>query len=184
MRLWLLRHARVQLPEGTCYGASDVPADPGLTEAAADHWAGRLPGGVTWRVSGLGRAQQLARAIRNRRNDLSEPRVDVRLNEMDFGRWEMRPWDAVDRSDFDAWMASFAHHRFGGGESTQMLLDRVAAALTDMRTLAAADVAWVTHAGVIRAASYIARGADMPIPGAAQWPREGPEPGGGICLDL
>ena len=27
MKLWLLRHARVLLPDGLCYGASDVPAD-------------------------------------------------------------------------------------------------------------------------------------------------------------
>ena len=30
MKLWLLRHARVLLPEGLCYGSSDVPADTAL----------------------------------------------------------------------------------------------------------------------------------------------------------
>ncbi|MFT5933725.1 MAG: alpha-ribazole phosphatase, partial [Hydrogenophaga sp.] len=28
MKLWLVRHARVQLASGLCYGASDVPAEP------------------------------------------------------------------------------------------------------------------------------------------------------------
>ena len=63
MKLWLLRHARVQLPDGLCYGGSDVPADPDLTLDAARHWTARLPVGAIWRVSALGRAQQLADAL-------------------------------------------------------------------------------------------------------------------------
>ncbi|TNF62069.1 MAG: phosphoglycerate kinase [Burkholderiales bacterium] len=184
MKLWLLRHARVQLPGGLCYGASDVPADPELTLAAARHWAPQLPGEALWRVSGLGRAQQLARAIRSLRPAWPVPVIDARLNEMDFGRWELAPWDRIARRDFDDWMLDFAHHRFGGAESTQMLIDRVAQALTEQRRAAPRQAVWVTHAGVIRAVCYLARGGTLPIPGVGHWPREAPEPGGGLCLDV
>jgi alpha-ribazole phosphatase len=182
MKLWLLRHAQVQLQAGLCYGASDVPADPVLTEAAARHWAPRVPAGALWRVSALGRAQQLARALQALRPDLPDAQVDVRLNEMHFGQWELQPWDSIPRPAFDVWMADFAHHRFGGVESTQMLLDRVAQAFEDARAAASPDVVWVTHAGVIRAASFLAQGGTMPIPGVQHWPREAPPPGGGLCL--
>ncbi len=185
MKLWLLRHARVSLPPGLCYGASDVPADEAHTRAAAIHWAQTLPAGLRLRVSALGRARQLARALRALRPDLPEAVVDARLNEMDFGRWERQHWDAIPRAAFDEWMADFAHHRVGGGESTQALIDRVAAALADERASASeGDAVWLTHAGVIRAACYLAGGGITPIPGVAHWPSEAPGPGEGLCLAL
>ncbi len=184
MKLWLLRHARVQLEAGLCYGASDVPADPALTLSAARHWAAQLPDGAAWRVSGLRRARQLAQAVRAARPGLPEAVVDIRLNEMNFGQWELQAWDAIPRQAFDVWMADFAQHRFGGVESTQMLLERVAQALADARTAELAHAVWITHAGVIRAATYLVQGGVLPIPGVAHWPREAPGPGEGLCLEL
>jgi len=114
MKLWLLRHARVQLPDGLCYGASDVAADAALTLAAARLWAPRLPEDALWRVSALGRAQQMVEAIRFLRPSLPAPVVDPQLNEMHFGHWELQRWDSIPRQAFDDWMKDFAHHRFGG----------------------------------------------------------------------
>jgi len=184
MKLWLLRHARVQLPDGLCYGGSDVAPDPELTLAAARHWAPQLPDGALWRVSALGRAQQLAEAIRSLRPSLPVPVVDARLNEMHFGRWELQPWDRIPRQAFDDWMQDFAHHRFGETESTQMLLERVSRALAELRVSGAGSAIWIGHAGVIRAVSYLVNAGPMPIPGVEHWPREAPAPGEGICLDV
>ena len=184
MKLWLLRHARVTLEAGLCYGASDVPADLALTLAAAEAAAARLPRGLRVCVSGLGRAQQLARELHALRPDLGPAVTDPRLNEMDFGHWELQPWDAMPRAAFDAWMADFAHHRFGGAESTQQIIDRVADALDDLRTQTVQEAVWVTHAGVIRAVQYIATHGRGPIRYASQWPREAPAPGGWMALDL
>lgn len=185
MRLWLLRHAAVMLPAGLCYGASDVSADTGLTCAAAERWAATLPSGLRLRVSALGRAGQLARALRERRPDLPQALVDARLNEMDFGQWERQPWDTIPRPVFDAWMADFAHYRVGGGESAQALIDRVAAALGDELAHAGqGDAVWITHAGVIRAACYLTGGGAVPIASVDHWPHEAPGPGEGLCLML
>jgi alpha-ribazole phosphatase len=182
MKLWLLRHARVELEPGLCYGASDVPANGELTQQAGQAAAALLPPGLPVWVSGLGRAQQLARALSHLRPDLGAAVVDTRLNEMDFGRWELQPWDAMPRAAFDVWMADFAHHRFGGAESTQELIDRVADALEDLRQRALGDAVWVTHAGVIRAAQFITTHGRGPIRCASQWPREAPATGGHLCL--
>ncbi len=51
MRLWLVRHARVMLAGGLCYGASDVPADPDHTQAVAATLATVLPFGMPLWVS-------------------------------------------------------------------------------------------------------------------------------------
>jgi alpha-ribazole phosphatase len=57
VKLWLLRHARVDLAAGLCYGASDVPAHAELTLAAAQAPAELLPPSAPVWVSALGRAR-------------------------------------------------------------------------------------------------------------------------------
>lgn len=190
-RLWLVRHARPLVEPGLCYGASDMPADAADTERAASELAAVLPAGATLVMSGLQRAQQLARALQARRPELALPLCDPRLNEMDFGRFELSRWDAIDRAEFDAWTDNFHSHRFGGRESVAELLARVGQALHDAGLIqpstekqypASQDLVWFTHAGVIRAASLLhARPDARPL--ATDWPAQAPAFGGWHCLD-
>lgn len=184
MKLWLLRHAPVLLPAGLCYGASDVPADAAITRDVAKAFAPLPPPGTPVWVSGLLRAQQMAGALQAQRPDLGAARIDLRLNEMDFGTWELNRWDAVPQTAFDEWMADFAHHRFGGAESTQQLLYRVAAALGDLRPATSTDVVWVTHAGVIRAVQHIVGSGSPLIREASEWPKEAPLPGAWTSVEF
>lgn len=175
MKLWLLRHARVLAAPGVCYGASDLPADPEATHAAAQAAAAVLPAGLPVWVSGLQRAQQLAHDLHTLRPDLGAPRRDPRLNEMDFGCWEGHTWAHIPRTAVEAWTADFAHHRFGGAESTQQVIDRVAAALEDLVAQVGQDgeALWVTHAGVTKAVMYLKAQGARPIRSAAEWPTTG-----------
>jgi alpha-ribazole phosphatase len=184
MKLWLLRHARVDLAAGLCYGQSDVPAHAAHTDEAARAAAAMLPPVLPVWVSGLGRARQLADALCGQRPDLGMPITDARLNEMDFGEWELKPWSVIPMAAFDRWMADFAGHRFGGRESTQDVIERVAAALDDLRAAGSPDALWITHAGVIRAVQYLATHGSARIRNARQWPAEAPAPGGLVCLQL
>ena len=186
MKLWLLRHARVLAAPGLCYGASDLPADPDATRAAANAAAAVLPAGLPVWVSGLARARQLAERLQTQRPDLGVPRADVRLNEMDFGQWEGQAWAHIPRAAVDAWTTDFAHHRFGGAESTQQVIDRVAAALADVAAQVGPTGAalWVTHAGVVRAVNHLARRGPAPIRHAADWPVDGLAHGGLCVLEL
>lgn len=180
MRLWLVRHAEVAAAAGLCYGASDLPADAAATRAAAQALAGRLPQGLPVRVSPLRRCTLLARSVQALRPDLV-PEPDARLREFDFGAWEQRRWADIGRAEFDAWMADFAHARPGGGESVTELMARVAAAWDDWRA-GGRDAAWVTHAGVIRAARLLAGGRRQ-VRAAADWPAEGLAFGALLALD-
>ncbi|HEX4843569.1 MAG TPA: histidine phosphatase family protein [Limnobacter sp.] len=180
MNLWLMRHAPVLLPPGICYGASDVLADEAATLDAAQHAAEQLPRGLPVRVSGLRRAQQLACQLAVLRPDLHAAIVDPRLNEMNFGCWEMQLWDAVPQSVFDAWLADFDHHRFGDVESTHMLLQRVGQALSELQT----DELWIAHAGVVRAVQWIVEHGMTPVRQAANWPATVVEPGGVWMLKI
>lgn len=179
MKLWLLRHAPVLLPPGLCYGASDVPADEAATRQAAQAAAACLPARLPVWVSGLRRAQQLADALQAHRPDLAPARIDSRLNEMDFGCWELQAWNAIPRAFIDDWVNNFAHYRFGGVESTQCVIDRVAQVITGMRAALGADgqAVWITHAGVIRAANYIAAHGSQRPAELDLWPQGAIAPG-------
>ncbi len=184
MRLWLVRHGRVVLQPGLCYGASDVPADAAHTQAVAAALATRLPTSAKLWASGLARARQMADAVRAQRPDLGAAQPDVRLNEMHFGQWELQRWEAIPRNAFDAWMADFADHRFGGVESTQQVIDRVAGALADTRAAGGEAAVWFTHAGVIRAVQFLLAHPGGRIAGVRQWPEHAPEPGGTMEVRL
>lgn len=191
-RLWLVRHARPLVEPGLCYGSSDLPADAADTERAARELAAVLPPGAALVMSGLQRAQQLALALHALRPELAPPVADPRLNEMDFGRFELERWDAIDRAEFDAWTDDFHSHRFGGRESVGELLARVGQALRDhlaAHSSAATpgpgsqDLVCFTHAGVIRAASLLHARPDAQPLLATDWPAAAPAFGGWHCLD-
>ena len=179
MRLWLLRHAEVAAPPGLCYGASDLPAYAAATRAAARALAERLPHGLCLQVSPLQRCELLAQSLQALRPDLTL-KFDARLREFDFGTWEGRPWGDIARAEFDAWLADFALARPGGGECVAELMARVALAWDDWRA-SGREAAWVTHAGVIRAARLVARG-QRQVGAASDWPAEGLAFGASLVL--
>jgi len=188
-RLWLVRHPRPLVEPGICYGVSDLPADPLDTVRAAQALAGALPARCRLFVSALRRAQQLAQAVQALRPELPVARVEPRLNEIDFGCWEMQAWDGIERSAFDAWTADFARHRFGGRESVAELLQRVEAALAQALVPGpgeegVADLVWITHAGVIRALAHLQACPDRLPATAGHWPREAPAFGQWRIVDL
>lgn len=150
-----------------CYGRTDVPAQPEATLAAARQLAQALPRGLALQASPLQRCEQLASILRGLRPDLTYG-TDPRLAEMDFGAWEGLPWDAVPVAELDAWTRDFAAFRPGGGESVRGFMARVAAAW-DEAAQSGQERAWITHAGVIRAATLLAAGRRT-VHRAGDWP--------------
>ena len=170
MKLWLIRHARVLAPEGICYGASDLAADPDGTLTAAKNAAQWLPLGLPVYSSPLQRCSALARQLHKLRPDLGSIQQDERLVEMNFGLWEGYPWADIPRHAFDAWMANFGEHAFGGAESTQTVITRLGAFAQDLQQQGVTEAVCVCHAGSIRALHYWAIHQARPIKDARQWP--------------
>lgn len=168
MKLWLVRHARPLVDAGVCYGASDMPADESHTAATAAQLVPLLPPGLTVWTSPLQRCTQLAQALQASRPDL-KLRPDARLAEMHFGCWEGVRWDDIPRTAFDDWTTNFGVARFGGHESVNEVLQRVAAARAESKALGR-DAVWVTHAGVLRAMALLDQGFTA-LDQAAQWPQ-------------
>lgn len=171
MKLWLVRHAQPLVAPGVCYGALDMAADGLATDVAAQALARALPAGVHVVSSPLQRCEQLKQVLRGLRPDLAY-RQDARLVEMNFGHWEGQRWDAIDRAELDAWTAAFDSWRCGGAENVREFMLRVGAVWDETRASQQSTV-WITHAGVIRAATLLAQGLRH-IRRADQWPAVAP----------
>ncbi|OJY31418.1 MAG: hypothetical protein BGO98_15240 [Myxococcales bacterium 68-20] len=156
MHLFVVRHAPAQV-SGLCYGQLDVPVAPAAEEAArvaiasidvlgpASSQALPFASIVT---SPSARTRTLAEAMA-RALGLPAPRIDARLRELDFGRWEGRTWEELERDDgpaFSEWMTSWQHARAPGGEGVGDLMLRIQGLLDETRT----PCLLVTHAGPIR----------------------------------
>lgn len=181
MRLWLVRHAQPLIAPGVCYGALDMAADPQATLTAARNLSSVLPPGIGLLASPLQRCQQLAHELCRLRADLSFQTAPD-LAEMNFGDWEGQRWDAIPKAAFETWRADFGNHLFGGQESVQMLMQRVGRVWETTRQHGQ-DAAWISHAGVMRAALLLAQGVRLPAT-ADQWPRQASEFGEWIELSL
>jgi len=142
MELWLIRHPQPDIPSGICYGRLDV----GVSKEALERITLQLPAFDRLRTSPALRCRVLADQLH------SAPIRDTALQERHFGDWEGRPWDAVNRSALDAWAADPWDFAPPGGESARMLWERVKTAIS-METAAGGVAVWITHQGVIRAAT-------------------------------
>ena len=160
MELFLIRHPEPAVPEGTCYGRSDI----GLAEdagVAAERLGKILPAGIPVYTSPLLRCRSVAEHL------TSAPVVDERLVEMHFGEWEMRRWDEIEKPAFDAWVADILNFAPPGGESAAAMLSRTLAFLDELRAgEAPAAAAVVTHGGVLRV--LFAHWLEVP---PRRWPR-------------
>ena len=167
MQVFLIRHPQPVIEAGICYGRLDVDCDN--PHATADRLKRQLPAGIPIFSSPLQRALKLARALS------PTVRVDHRLSEIDFGAWEGRRWDAIDRREIDAWAADVLGFAPPGGESVTALQARA----LDFAASLGSDAAIVTHAGVMRA--LVGYWQQLP---AADWSRLEFAFGELVCLDV
>ncbi len=159
MELFLIRHPEPAVPEGTCYGRSDIglAGDAGI---AAARLRTHLPEGIPVYTSPLTRCRSVAEQLS------PAPAVDERLIEMHFGAWEMRRWDVIEKSAFDAWVADILNFAPPGGESAADMLARTLAFLDELQSGEAPAAAVVTHGGVLRV--LFAHWLEVP---PRRWPR-------------
>jgi len=148
--IWLLRHTRVEIPAGICYGRSDLPLAITAMEDIEASLALLPPLGQARVISSPAqRCMCLARAIS------PEFTTDDRLLELDFGVWEGLAWNDVPREALDAWAADIWGFAAPEGETGTALLARVSGfwAATPERPLVI-----VAHGGPLRLLRQLAEG--------------------------
>jgi alpha-ribazole phosphatase len=148
MRLTLVRHPKPDIAPGICYGRTDLAVAPGQLAQTLEVLSAQLAKDTVLYSSPLQRCSQLALALAGLRGSTA-PLIDARLAEMDFGTWEMQPWDAIARAEIDAWAADLTGYRPGGGETVLEMATRVAGFLADVQRQQR-DAIVICHAGTMR----------------------------------
>ena len=118
MDLVLIRHPKTVVPNGVCYGSTDVEPDPQRLASDAARIAPMLPADARIICSPQKRAAQLAARF-------GAAQTDARLVEMDFGAWEMRRWDELPRAEIDAWADDMLGYHPPEGEALGSVAARV-----------------------------------------------------------
>lgn len=150
----LVRHGETDdnRPPLRFQGWRDTPLnDVGREQARA--LAQEMAGGGIASIwsSDLSRARETAEIVADRIG--LEVRLDPRLREANRGRWEGHLFKEVAVAEperFAQWESAGRHWRFPDGESLQEQLDRVSAAVADIRAARALPALVVCHGGSIR----------------------------------
>lgn len=150
MKLYFVRHTSVDVPEGTCYGQSNVPVKASFPQEAEK---------VKEQLEGIQFDLTLSSPLSRCRKLATYCGYDTaqwkdRLKEMHFGEWEMRTWKEIQTDDIsiEEWFANWVHQPVTGGESFKMQYERVASLLDELREMELGNVLIFTHAGVINCA--------------------------------
>jgi len=146
MGIYLVRHTTPNIEKGICYGQSDLGiTDSFATEVEKIHT--QIPIEKISKIysSPLQRCKLLAKTFNK------EIIYDDRLKELNFGDWELQPWDAIHSKELDPWMNDFVNVKVPNGESYVMLQDRMLDFYDSLTKTPEEIIVVVTHAGPIRA---------------------------------
>jgi alpha-ribazole phosphatase len=144
MELAVIRHTRLDIDAGRCYGQSEIALASTFDSELASLKNRLSPPYSAVYSSPLRRCTQLARQI------AGSIETDARLLEYDFGDWEMTRWDDIERAALDAWMRDFVNVSAPQGENLVTMYARVAEFMDQLRAGDHQRCLIVTHSGVIR----------------------------------
>lgn len=76
--------------------------------------------------------------------------LDDRLKELNFGTWELMPWNEITGPQAEKWMNDFVNECCPEGESYMDMSRRIGNFLDELKKKRRTNVVIVSHAGVIR----------------------------------
>jgi len=145
MEVYLIRHTTPDVEQGICYGQSDLALASSFEEEARGLLEA-LPTAINKVfTSPLKRCLQLAKKI-----SCQTIKEVPQLQEMNFGDWELKPWNAIPKAELNPWMEDFVHQQVPNGESMQQLAERVLNWYEELKSQELEKIAVVSHAGPIR----------------------------------
>ena len=172
-RVILVRHGEALGVSGRCIGQTDVPlSDAGASAVRELGAAMRGSFTVPARMVSSDLLRCTASAEILAASLGMSFTTDRRLREANFGEWDGKTWDELERDDglrLSEWMRDWTTATPPGGESVPDLLDRVRRVLEEWRSGEELILA-VTHAGWIRAAITVTT--DAPIAGFFEIPAD------------
>ncbi len=153
MIIHCIRHTKVDVASGICYGQTDV----GLISSYPNEKDAVLIGLQSLSYdqvysSPLSRCKTLAEDLFPNKKLI----FDKRLKELNFGKWEMQHWDDISNTtEAKSWFADFVHIKCPDGESFIDQINRTQYFLLELKKTNFSSVVLVVHGGIIRAINCI-----------------------------
>ncbi|GAA4272381.1 alpha-ribazole phosphatase [Aquimarina gracilis] len=145
MEIYLVRHTTPNIEKGICYGQSDLGVTSTFpSEVKEIHQQIPLQEVSKVYSSPLQRCKLLAKTFSEKIT------FDDRLKELNFGDWELRPWDEIHSKVLDPWMNDFVNVQVPNGESYIMLQKRALEFFFSLDHASNEKNIIVSHAGIIR----------------------------------
>lgn len=133
LEIYFIRHTSVGVSKAVCYGKSDVELSENFVYEKAEVWEKLHKSGAFsqnaathFYSSPLQRCMQLANHIKTNHKPNLSIYADSRIQEMDFGDWEMQKWDNLPIDSFQTWMNAFVSTTVPNGENFMDLYNRTA----------------------------------------------------------
>lgn len=148
MEIHLIRHTKVDVKKGICYGSSDVPL---TADYLLDFHKLNLDNNYDLIItSPLSRCIMMADYI-------EKPYlIDNHIAEISFGDWELKNWDEICSNEIQPWYNNYIDTRPPNGENAldfkiriNQFFEMLQNQYSDKKILV------ITHAGVIRMISHL-----------------------------
>lgn len=151
MKLYIVRHTKVDSPKGICYGQTDV----GLADSFEEE-ADRVFEKIKDIAFNYIFSSPLSRCVRLANEVVKNPQhivYDKRLMELNFGDWENQHWNSIYKTkEAKVWFKDYINTPCPNGESFMDLADRVEDFIKDLKQKEQhTNVLIFCHGGVIRA---------------------------------
>lgn len=143
MLLYLVRHPRPEITPGICYGQSDLELASGYTSDFKIIKSQLPVSNSVIYTSPLKRCLYLAEYLSS--SYITAPE----LMELNFGQWEMQPWNQITRTNLENWANSYFHVPPPDGETFIRLIHRTHCFIKKFNSPETPSII-ITHAGVIR----------------------------------
>ncbi|RUA10953.1 MAG: alpha-ribazole phosphatase [Flavobacteriia bacterium] len=155
MELILIRHTRLKIKKGICYGQSEVPVDKTFEKEKKAILKNLDLSNARTISSPLKRCTKLAGCISE------NYKTDERIMELNFGDWEMQKWDDIKDPELDIWMNNYIEYPCPNGESLLSMKERVVQFYEDLKLQNQQKWIIITHGGVIRLFYHIIQGVEL-----------------------
>lgn len=146
MQLYLIRHTKVTIEPGICYGQSDVALAETFRKETKI---------IQKQISGI-KFDKIYSSPLSRCKKLSEHlfgsgiKYDDRLMELNFGDWELQKWNELKNPTVDEWMNDFVNVACPNGESFNGMYQRIKSFLIEIKDQQSNNVAIISHGGTMR----------------------------------
>lgn len=143
-----VRHTSLKIDGRTCYGQSDIEVNDTFQQEAEE--VAKNLNGLTFEkvfTSPLSRARKLA-SFCGYPDAIEDPRV----MEMNFGDWELTPWNDIMGTYADNWFSDWIHTNTPNGESLLDLYKRVIDFIEEKKSEGLKNILVFCHGGVINMA--------------------------------